>query len=167
MRRLDAETTAEVTGLGGSAGGEQVGMEQSGPSTQTAGDPSLAELLRQVTDQTTELAHREVELAKAEMEIKARRIGTGLGAFGGAGLVALLAAGALTATFILALSTAVDAWLAGLIVTVAYSAVAAVMALVGRRKIESGTPPIPERAIETTRQDIETARQGVKEGIER
>ncbi len=59
------------------------------------------------------------------MAIKAKRLGIGVGAFGVAGLLGLLALGALTAIFILALDTAMDAWLAALIVTVAYGAIAA------------------------------------------
>jgi hypothetical protein len=55
------------------------------------------------------------------MSLKAKRLGIGAGAFGAAGLVGVLALGALTATLILALSTALDAWLASLIVTVAYA----------------------------------------------
>jgi MFS family permease len=97
------------------------------------------------------------------MAIKAKRLGIGAGAFGAAGLIALLAAGALTATFILALDTAMDSWLAALIVTVVYGAVAGVMALVGKKRVEAGTPPVPERAIESTKQDVEEAKRSAKE----
>jgi hypothetical protein len=145
-------------------------MDQNLPpqSTGTANEEkSLAELLQQMTNQSSELARKEVELAKAELEIKAKGIGVGIGAFGGAGLVAFLAAGALTATFILALATAVDAWLAALIVTVVYAAVAGVMALIGRKKVEEGSPPVPEKAIDSSHEDIETVKESVKEGRRR
>ena len=97
------------------------------------------------------------------MAIKAKRIGVGAGAFGAAGLVGLYALGALTATLILALATAMSAWLAALIVTALYGAVAGVLALVGRQRVEAGTPPVPERAIESSKEDVETAKQRVKE----
>ena len=97
------------------------------------------------------------------MAIKAKRIGVGAGAFGAAGLVGLFALGALTATLILALATAMSAWLAALIVTALYGAVAGVLALVGRQRVEAGTPPVPERAIESSKEDVETAKQRVKE----
>jgi hypothetical protein len=131
------------------------------------GDRSLAELLRQLSEQSSRLARQEVELAKAEMSVKAKRLGAGAGAFGTAGLLALFAFGALTAAAILALATAVDAWLAALIMTAVYAAVAGVLALAGRRSVEAGSPPTPERAIESTKQDIETAKRRAKEGAAR
>jgi MFS family permease len=131
--------------------------------TQHDGERSIAELVKDLSRQSSELAHKEVELAKAEMAIKARRLGIGAGAFGAAGLIGLLAAGALTATFILALDTAMDSWLAALIVTVVYGAIAGVMALAGKKRVEAGTPPVPERAIESTKQDVEEAKRSAKE----
>jgi MFS family permease len=131
--------------------------------TQHDGERSIAELVKDLSRQSSELAHKEVELAKAEMAIKAKRLGIGAGAFGAAGLIGLLAAGALTATFILALDTAMDSWLAALIVTAVYGATAGVMALVGKKRVEAGTPPVPERAIESTKQDVEEAKRSAKE----
>lgn len=124
---------------------------------------SLAELMQRLSDQTTTLAHKEIELAKAEMAIKAKRIGVGVGAVGAAALVGLLALGALTATLILALATAMSASLAALIVTALYGVVAGILALIGRQRVDAGAPPIPERAIESSKQDVETAKQRVKE----
>jgi hypothetical protein len=123
----------------------------------------LNELVRQLSDQSTRLARMEIELAKAELTEKGRQIGIGAGAFGAAGVVGLFALGALTATLILALAEAVDAWLAALIVTGAYAAVAGVLALVGRRRVEAGTPPVPERAIESSKEDVEAAKRSAKE----
>jgi hypothetical protein len=125
-------------------------------------EPSLAELTRQLSDQTSALARKEIELAKAEMAVKANRIGVGAGAFGAAGVVALFAVGALTATLILALATAMDGWLAALIVTLLYGAVAGVLAVNGRKQVQAGTPPVPEQAMESSKQDVETAKQRVK-----
>ena len=130
-------------------------------------DRSIAELVRQLAEQSSELARKEVELAKAEMEVKARRLGMGAGAFGGAGILGLFAFGALTAAAILALATAMDAWLAALVVGVVYAAIAGVMALVGRTKVQEGSPPIPERAADSVKEDVETAKRSAKEGHRR
>ena len=124
---------------------------------------SLAELTKQLSDRATSLARQEVELAKAEMAIKAKRLGIGAGAFGAAGLVGLFAVGALTATLILALATAMDAWLAALIVAAAYGVIAGIFALVGKGRVESGTPPVPERAIDSTKKDVERVKRSAKE----
>ena len=133
------------------------------PSASSQGERSISELVKDLSQQSSELARKEVELAKAEMELKAKRLGIGVGAFGVAGLVGLFALGALTATLILALDTAMDGWLAALIVTVLYGALAGVAALLGKRKVDEGTPPMPERAIDTTKEDVEYAKRSAKE----
>jgi hypothetical protein len=135
-------------------------METTATNSQT--DKSLAELTKQLSEQTTALASKEVELAKAELAIKGKRLGLGAGMFGGAGLVGAYGFGALTACLILALATAVDGWLAALIVAVAYGSVAGALALIGKKKVEQGTPPVPERAIESTKADIESTKDHVK-----
>ncbi|CAN5606392.1 phage holin family protein [soil metagenome] len=127
-------------------------------------DASMAELVKRLGEQTSLLARQEVELAKAELTQKGKRIGIGAGAFGGAGVVGLDAVGALTATFIALLATAVDTWLAALIVTVVYTAVAGVLALTGKKQVEAGTPPAPERAIASTKSDVEQIKTSAKEG---
>jgi hypothetical protein len=127
-------------------------------------DRSLAELTRQLSDQSTRLAQQEVELAKAELAAKGRRLGIGAGAFGGAAVVGILALGALVATAILLLATAITAWLAALIVTVVLAAIAGVLALMGRSKVEEASPPVPEQTVETVKEDVAEAKSRVKEG---
>jgi hypothetical protein len=127
-------------------------------------DRSIAELVRELSEQTSALARKEVELAKAELELKGKRLGMGAGAFGAAGIAGLYAVGALTACLILALASFLDAWLGALIVTVVYASIAGALAVVGKRKVETSTPPIPERAIESTSEDIEIAKRSAKEG---
>jgi hypothetical protein len=124
---------------------------------------TLTELTSELSEQATTLARKEVELAKAEMSLKAKRLGLGAGAFGAAGLIGVLALGALTAAAILALAEAVDAWLAALIVAVVYAAVAGGVALIGRSRVQAGTPPVPARAIESSKEDVEAAKRSAKE----
>jgi len=125
-------------------------------------DRPIGELMRQLSDQTTTLVRQEIELAKAEMTAKGKQVGMGAGAFGGAGLFGLYAVGAITACLILALSTAVAGWLAALIVGVVYAAIAGVLALVGKKKTQAGAPPVPERAISSTKEDVEWAKTRAK-----
>jgi MFS family permease len=125
-------------------------------------DRPVSELMKDLSDQTTTLVRQEIELAKAEMAVKGKQVGIGAGAFGGAALVGLYAVGALTAALVLALSTAVDGWLAALIVGVVYAAVAGVLALVGKNKAQAGSPPVPERAISSTKEDVEWAKTRAK-----
>ena len=132
--------------------------------TEPLEERSLAELTKRLTEQSSTLAQKEIELAKAELALKGKRIGIGAGAFGAAGLVALHAVGALVAAAILALAIVLDAWLAALIVGLILAAAAGVLALTGKKKIEEGTPPAPEQAIESTKADVEYTKQRAKEG---
>jgi len=127
-----------------------------------ADEQSTAELLRRLSEQTTELARKEVELAKLELQEKGRKAGIGAGLFGGAGALGFYALGAFTAFLILVLDTAMAAWLAALIVTVVYGAIAGVLALQGRTKVQEATPPVPEQAVETTKEDVEWVRTRAK-----
>jgi hypothetical protein len=132
-------------------------------TSHSADERSLAELTKELSNQATTLARKEVELAKVEMSLKAKHLGLGAGAFGAAGLIGVLALGALTAAAILALAEAVDTWLAALIVAVVYAAVAGALALIGRGRVQAGTPPLPERAIDSSKQDVEAAKRSAKE----
>jgi len=133
-----------------------------------AGDDgrSISDLLQQLTEQTTRLAQKEIELAKAEMAVKGKRLGMGAGALSAAGLLALLALGALTAAAILALATGVEDWLAALIVAVAYLLVAGMLSLLGRSKVKAAAPPLPEQATESIKQDVELTKEKAMEGRE-
>jgi hypothetical protein len=124
---------------------------------------SLGELVKQVSEQSTRLARKEIELAKTELELKGRQLGIGAGAFGGAGTVAFYALGALTAAAILGLAEGVAGWLAALIVAIIYAGIAGVLALMGKRRVEGASPPAPERAIETTKEDVEAVKRSARE----
>lgn len=123
-----------------------------------ASQASVAELVKALSEQTSRLARQEVELAKAELAIKGKRAGIGAGMFGAAGIFGLYAMGALVATAILALATAVTAWLAALIITAVLGAVAGILALQGKNKLSEATPPVPEQATESVKEDVEWAK---------
>lgn len=125
-------------------------------------DRSTAELVGDVTEQVKTLVRSEVALATAELKTKGTRLGVGAGMLGGAGVVALYGLGALIATVIIALALVMPAWLAALLVTVVLFAVAGVVALLGRGKLKAATPPVPEQAIDSTKQDIETVKASVR-----
>jgi MFS family permease len=131
-------------------------------TTQAQGDDlrerPIGDLLKQLSQETTTLVRQELELAKAEMAEKGKKAGKGAGMFGGAGVVGFLALGALTAALILALDTAMDGWLAALIVGVVYAAIAGVLALTGKKEVEQATPPVPEQTVETVKEDVQWAK---------
>src|SRR3954447_10832775 len=129
-----------------------------GRAMATTGDTSTKELVQELASQTSTLIRKELALAQVELKEKGKRAGVGGGLFGAAGLFALYGVGTLIAAAVLALATAVDGWLAVLIVAVVLFAVAGVAALVGKGQVQQATPPAPEQAIASTKQDVQEGR---------
>jgi MFS family permease len=117
-------------------------------------DQPVAALLRDLSEQTSTLVRKELELARLEMTEKGKRAGIGAGMFGGAGVIGLYALGALIAAAILALATAITPWLAALVIAAVCGAVAGGLALIGKSKVAQATPPVPERATESVKEDV-------------
>jgi hypothetical protein len=124
----------------------------------------LGEVAAALTRDLSLLVRQELELAKAEMRHKGRLALPGLGMMGAAGIVALLAGGALTAFLILVLSLFLDEWLAALIVGVLLAAVAAALALAGKERVEEMGTPLPEQTIETVKEDAAWMKEQAKSG---
>ena len=123
-----------------------------------AQEASVAELVKQLSEQTSRLARQEAELAKAELTEKGKRAGAGLGMFGGAGTLVFYAVGALTAAAVLGLATALEGWLAAVIVGAVYLALAGALALAGRKEVREAVPPVPEQAGESVKEDVRWAK---------
>jgi len=123
-----------------------------------ATEASLGELVKQLSEQSSRLARQEVELAKAELAVKGKRAGIGAGMFGGAGAFGFYGFGALTAAAILGLATAMDGWLAALIVAAVYGVIAGILALQGKHKVQQAVPPVPEEAAESVKEDVQWAK---------
>jgi uncharacterized membrane protein YqjE len=121
-------------------------------------DHSIGELVKDLATETSTLVRQEIDLAKAEMTERGKRAGKGAGMLGAAALVGLLAAGALTACFIAALDKAMATWLAALVVTVVLGAIAAALAITGRKQIQEAAPPVPEQAIDSVKEDVQWAK---------
>ena len=127
-----------------------------------AEDASTGQLIGQLTEQISRLVRDEARLAQAEVTQKAKRLGVGAGLFGGAGLFAFFGLAVLIAAVVLALALVVPGWLAALIVAVVLFAVAGVLALVGKKDVEKGAPPVPTEAIASTKEDIATVKESAR-----
>jgi uncharacterized membrane protein YqjE len=121
-------------------------------------DRPIGELLKELANETATLVRQELDLAKAEMREKAGKAGPGFGMWGAAGVTALLALGSLTAFLILALDGAMPNWLAALIVGLVYAAIAGVLYLRGKHRVEEAGSPVPEKTIETVKEDVQWAK---------
>jgi nitrate/nitrite transporter NarK len=118
----------------------------------------IGELFKQLSEETSTLIRQELALARAELTEKGKEAGKGAGLFGGAGVAGLMALGAFTAFVILLLDKGMATWLAALIVAVVYGAVAGVLAMRGRERVQQATPPTPEQTVETVKEDVEWAK---------
>jgi hypothetical protein len=130
----------------------------SAQSTDDLRDRPIGDLLRELSTQTTTLVKQELDLAKAEMREKGRRAGPGIGMWGAAGLVALLALGAFTAFAILVLDEVMPNWLAALLVAAVYGAIAGVLYVQGRERVDDAGSPVPEQTVETLKEDVQWAK---------
>jgi uncharacterized membrane protein YqjE len=130
-------------------------FERSGDGSEA----SVGQLVQQLSQQTSTLIRQEMRLATVELQEKGKHAGKGAGMFGGAGVVALYGVGALIAAAIIALGTAVEPWLAAVIVGVVLLAVAGILALSGKKQVEQATPLVPERALESAQHDVDEVKE--------
>jgi hypothetical protein len=121
----------------------------------TQDDQQIGDLVRQLSEQTSALVRKELQLAQLEMTEKGKRAAIGAGLFGGAGVVAVYGIGAVIAAVILLLATAVAAWLSALIVAVVLLAAGGIVALIGKKQVQQAVPPQPEQAIQSTKRDVD------------
>lgn len=124
----------------------------------------VGDLVKELSSQVSTLVHQEVELAKAEMSEKGRKAGAGAGMFGGAAVAGLATVGALTACLILVLALAIPAWAAALCVTVLWGVIAGVLALRGRDRMRDMGTPVPEKTVETMKEDVRWLKDPTRSG---
>ncbi|KHL17082.1 putative superfamily III holin-X [Mumia flava] len=129
--------------------------QDAGPAGSAADEPSTGELVSRLSSELSTLVRDELRLAQLEVTGKAKQAGIGAGILGAAGLLALYGVGTLVATAVLALALVVDAWLAALIVAVLLLAAAGFAALMGRNRVKRATPPLPKRAVDNVKADVD------------
>ncbi|MEU1087951.1 phage holin family protein [Streptomyces sp. NPDC005892] len=128
-----------------------------GATRAPSADPSIGELVGEISEDLTRLVRSEIELAKAEIKQEATRAGKAAGMLAGSGyaghLVLLL--GSLAAIF--GLAHLVDLAWAALIVTAIWAVVAAVLLVNGRKRMRA-VQVKPERTTEALKEDAQWAR---------
>jgi hypothetical protein len=117
-------------------------------------DASVSDLVKEASEQISQLMRQELRLAQAEMKQKGKRFGIGGGLFSGAGVIGFIALQALAATAIAALDLVWPLWCAALVVAAVLIAVAAVLAAVGKKQVSQAVPPAPEQAIDGVKADV-------------
>lgn len=120
---------------------------------ESSSQPSPAELISRLSEQTSRLVREEFKLARAEMTATAKQGGVGAGLLGAGGVLAAYGFAALIATAIIALALVLPAWAAALIVTAVLFIAAAIAALVGKKKVQD-LSLAPERTIDSLQEDV-------------
>jgi uncharacterized membrane protein YqjE len=134
------------------------------PRPPGSGEKSLGEIVADVTQKLQLLVREEIELAKAEVTTKAKKLGTGIG-MATAALVTLLF---FSIFFFIALAELLNdlfwddyPWAGYGVVAALFLLLTIVLVLIGMRLIKKGSPPAPEMAIEeakATKAVLEEAR---------
>ena len=132
---------------------------QDNQQSPTGQERSTAELVKLATEQASVLIRDELKLAQLEITRKGKQAGTGAGRLGGGGLIALYGVGCLIACVIIAISGAVAAWLAALIVGAALLAAAGIAALTGKGRLQRGTPPVPSETVSSIKTDVQQIKE--------
>lgn len=119
--------------------------------TAQAPNESVGHLVSQITTDISTLMRQEIALAKAEVKEEATKAAKGAGMLAGAGFAGYLLAIFASLTVMFALDTAMPLWVAALIVTLAYGALAAVLALKGKAQLQT-VDPVPHQTVETLKE---------------
>ncbi len=133
--------------------------QEQGPGTQA--NASVSELVERLSAQVSALVRDEMALATAELKRKGTQAGIGVGIGGVGAVLALLGLGVLAAAAVLGLATVLSAWLAALIICVILLVLAGIVSALGITQVRQSAPPVPERAMQNTKRDIQTVKESV------
>jgi uncharacterized membrane protein YqjE len=123
---------------------------------------STGELVRSLSEQLSALVRDELQLARLELTRKGKQAGSGAGLLGASGLLACYGVACLLACVILALSAAVAAWLAALIVGAALLVLAGAGALAGKGRLRKAAPPVPTETVDSVKTDVDEIKERVR-----
>lgn len=125
-------------------------MSDATPSEQKAANTSLGDLLGEVTKDLSTLMRQELELAKAELRVSAKKSAKAGAMLGGAGYAGHITVLFLSITLWMALAYLIGLGWAALVVAVIWGIVAAILYVVGRKKIQE---------VEVAPQTVETLKE--------
>jgi hypothetical protein len=129
------------------------------PDVPSKDDPTIGRLVADASRDISSLLRDEIALAKSELKISVKAGGTGLGLFGAAAFLVLLAIIMLSVAIAYFIHfTGLDLAWCFLIVFVLYVLVAALLGLIGYRKVKQVRPP--ERAIHQAQETKNILRRG-------
>ncbi|HEX6161621.1 MAG TPA: phage holin family protein [Thermoanaerobaculia bacterium] len=130
-------------------------------SSATDAERSLGQIFKDLTADLSTLFRSEIALLKLEIKDTVTKLGTGSAMFAGAVTCALLGVAFLFVTITLGLvALGVPAWLSALIVTLVLFGAAAVLALMGKKKLAQ-VKFVPEESIGQIKRDIDAIKSDI------
>jgi uncharacterized membrane protein YqjE len=150
----------EQLGQPGQSGAHTAARDELHPPDSPAAseDRSLGSIVSDMTTNISTLVRQEMELARTELKQEMARAGKGAGMLGGAGL-----AGYLTLLFLslFVMFVLADWWddykWAALAVTVLWGIAAAVLAMIGKKKLQEARPELPVTQ-QSLKEDVQWAK---------
>ena len=133
-----------------------------GTGQQPPGRPSVGELVARISDQFSRILRGELELIQVKAAAKAKKVGAGAAMFAVAGLLGFFALALLITTAVLGLAEALPAWLSALIVAVVLLVIAGIIALVGKKMLQSGEAPSAEETKANLKADVNAVKEGFR-----
>ena len=121
-------------------------------------DPSIGELVSQLSSQTSRLVRDEMKLAQNEFREAAKHAGLGAGLLSVAGLLAVLGLATFVASAIAALSLVLPLWAAAVIIGIVLSVAAGIAGLISKKEVER-TSPVPQQTVANVKQDIDEVKE--------
>ncbi len=137
-----------------------------------AGQPELADVIKEITADVTTIVKGEIELVKAELLPQAKSVGIGAGMFGGAGFLAMSAGSLLLISLSIGFGELFAMWgmkqfgalaLGFTVVAVLLLIGAAILALLGKNKVSVKGP---QRTVEQGQESVEAVKTAVERGKE-
>lgn len=122
-------------------------------------DRSTAQLVRDVSQQTSHLMRAEAKLAVREVTAKAKRGAVGGGLLGAAAATAFFGAAALLAAVIMVIALGLPGWAAALITGGALVIIAALLGAVGGVMMRKASPPMPGDTITSVKTDVDSVKE--------
>jgi Flp pilus assembly protein TadB len=121
---------------------------------------TVAELVKQASEQLTDVVRSEMRLAQAEMKEKGKHAGVGGGMFAAAAVLGLLALWCMVFAAIGAVALVLPVWAAALIISAGLLLVAGLLAFAGKKQLGSAGSAKPERTIDSVKADVEAIKEG-------
>jgi hypothetical protein len=133
------------------------------PANGEADGLSTSQLVSRLTEELSRLVRDELRLAQTEVLRKGKLVGVGVGALGGAGLLAFYGGACLLAAAIVALATVISPWAAALTVGIALLVAAGIGALVAKVALRRAIPGrLPKETVESLQADLHTVLEHTK-----